>query len=45
MLSIYGTAMQRLSAQRAASGCPSITGSWSRLAAENHRDFVIELGR
>jgi len=44
MLSIYGTAMQRLSAQRAASGCPSIAGSWSRLVAE-HRDFVIELGR
>jgi hypothetical protein len=45
MLSINGIAMQRLSALRAASGCPSITGSWSRPVAKNHRDFVIELER
>jgi hypothetical protein len=45
MLSIHGTAMQRLSALRAASGCPSITGSRSRPVAKDHRDFVIELER
>jgi hypothetical protein len=49
MLSIYGTAMQRPSAIRAASGCPSIldieSGSWSRPVAKNHRDFGTELDR
>jgi len=43
MLSIHGTAMQRLSANRAASGCPSITGSWLRPVANKYRDFVTEL--
>jgi hypothetical protein len=45
MLSIYGTAMQRLSANRAASGCPSITGSGLRPVAKHYRDFVTELDR
>jgi len=45
MLSIHGTAMQRLSAHRAVSGCPSIAGSWLRPVAENYRDFVTELDR
>jgi hypothetical protein len=49
MLSINGTAMQRLSAHRAASGCPSIldieSGSWSRPVANKHRDFGAELDR
>jgi hypothetical protein len=43
MLSIHGTALQRLSAYRAESGCPSITGSWLRLVAKHYRDFVTEL--
>jgi hypothetical protein len=45
MLSINGTAMQRLSAIRAESGCPSITGSWSRPVAKHYRDFMTELDR
>jgi len=45
MLSIYGTAMQRLRAHRAMSGCPSITGSGSWPVAKNYRDFVTELDR
>jgi hypothetical protein len=45
MLSISGTAMQRLSAHRAASGCPSITRSGLRRIAKNYRDFVTELDR
>jgi len=45
MLSIHGTAMQRLSAHRAASGCLWITGSGSRPVAKNYRDFVTELDR
>lgn len=35
--------MQRPSAQRAVSGCPSILGRWLRPVAKNHRDFVTEL--
>jgi hypothetical protein len=45
MLSIHGTAMQRLSAYRAASGCLSITGSRSRPVAKYYRDFLTELDR
>jgi hypothetical protein len=45
MLSIYGTAMQGLSAHRAASGCPSILGSRSTPVAKNDRDFLTELDR
>jgi len=45
MLSIYGTAMQRLRAKRAESGCPSITGSWLWPVAKHCRDFVTELDR
>jgi hypothetical protein len=47
MLSIHGTAMQRTprALSRAASGCPSIPGSWSRPVAKNHRDFATELDR
>jgi hypothetical protein len=45
MLSINGTAMQRLSANRAESGCPSITGSGLRPVAKHYRDFVTELDR
>ena len=37
--------MQRLSAHRAASGYPSITGSWLRPVAKNYRDFATELDR
>lgn len=39
MFSIYGTAMQSTLREhnRAARGCPSITGSWSRLATELDR--------
>jgi hypothetical protein len=46
MLSINGTAMYRTQRElnRAASGCPSIQGSWSR-PAKNHRDFATELDR
>jgi hypothetical protein len=45
MLSIHGTALQRLSAYRAASGYPSITGSRSRLVAKSYRDYLTELYR
>jgi hypothetical protein len=47
MLSINGTAMQRTlrDLNRAAVCCPSITGSWSRPVAKNHRDFETELDR
>jgi hypothetical protein len=47
MLSINGTAMQRTlrDLNRAAVGCPSITGSWSRPVAKNDRDFGTELDR
>jgi len=45
MFSINGTAMQRLRAHRAASGCPLILGSWSRPVAKNYRDFGTELDR
>jgi GrpB-like predicted nucleotidyltransferase (UPF0157 family) len=47
MLSIHGTAMQRTLRElsRAASGCPSIPGSWSRPVAKNYRDFATELDR
>jgi len=43
MLSIHGTALKRLSANRAVSGYPSITGSWLRLVAQNYCDFATEL--
>jgi hypothetical protein len=43
MLSIHGTAMKRLNAHHAASGCPSIMGSWLRPVAGNYRDFVTKL--
>jgi hypothetical protein len=43
MLSIYGKAMQTLSAHRAVRGRPSITGSRSRPVAKNHRDFLTTL--
>jgi hypothetical protein len=47
MLSINGTAMQITLREfnRAAPGCPSITGSWSRPVAKNHRDFGTKLDR
>ena len=47
MLSINGTAMQRTlrDLNRAAVGCPSITGSWSRPVAKNQRHFGTELDR
>jgi hypothetical protein len=43
MHSIHGIAMKRLSANRAASGYPSILGSWPRPVAL--RDFATELDR
>jgi hypothetical protein len=47
MLSINGTAMHRTLREfhRAALGCPSITGSWSRPVAKNNRDYQTELDR
>jgi hypothetical protein len=47
MLSINGKAMPRTLREfyRAALGCPSIAGSWSRPVAKNHRDFGTELDR
>ncbi|HEU4879287.1 MAG TPA: hypothetical protein VFT21_07540 [Gemmatimonadaceae bacterium] len=47
MLSINGTAMQstQRDLNRAARGCPSITGSWSQPVAKNSRDFGTELDR
>jgi hypothetical protein len=47
MLSINGTAMQRTlrDLNRAAVGCPSMTGSWSRPVAKNQRHFGTELDR
>jgi hypothetical protein len=45
MISINGTAMQRLRAHRAASGCPLFLGSGSRPVAKNYRDFETELDR
>lgn len=47
MLSINGTAMQSTlrDLNRAAVGCPSITGSWSRPVAKNYRHFGTELDR
>jgi hypothetical protein len=47
MLSIHGTAMQSTLRElhRAALGCPSITGSWSRPVAKNYRDFGTKLDR
>jgi hypothetical protein len=47
MLSINGTAMQSTLREfhRAARGCPTITGSWSRPVAKNNRDFTTELDR
>jgi hypothetical protein len=45
MLSIHGTAMQNTlrDLRRAARGCPSIAGSWSRPAAKHYRGFETEL--
>jgi hypothetical protein len=37
--------MQRLSAHRAVSGCPWITGRGLRRVAKQYRDFVTELDR
>ena len=47
MLSINGTAMQRTlrDLNRAAVGCPSMTGSWSRPVANYQRHFGTELDR
>lgn len=47
MLSINGTAMQstQRDLNRAAVGCPSILGSWSRPVAKNQRHFGTELDR
>jgi hypothetical protein len=47
MLSINGTAMQRTQRDlnRAAVGCPSMKGSWSRPVAINQRHFGTELDR
>jgi hypothetical protein len=47
MLSINGTAMQSTlrDFHRAAVGCPSMTGSWSRPVAKNYRHFGTELDR
>jgi hypothetical protein len=47
MLSINGTAMQTTLREfhRAARGCPSIPGSWSRPVAKNHRDLATGLDR
>jgi hypothetical protein len=47
MLTINGTAMQNTQRDlnRAASGCPSIPGSWSRPVAKNLRHFGTELDR
>jgi hypothetical protein len=44
MLSIHGPAMNRHSAKRAASGCPSILGGRPRPVAE-YRGFAPELDR
>jgi hypothetical protein len=44
MLSIHGPAMNRHSAKRAASGCPSILGGRPRPVA-HYRDFAPELDR
>jgi hypothetical protein len=45
MLSINGTARQRSlrDTHRAASGCPTITGSWSRPFANYRRELRTEL--
>jgi hypothetical protein len=47
MSSIHGPAMQSTHREldRAARGCPSITGSWPRPVAKNYRDFGTELDR
>jgi hypothetical protein len=47
MFSINGTAMQstQRDLHRAASGCPSMSGSWSRPVAKNYRYFGTELDR
>jgi hypothetical protein len=47
MLTINGTAMHytQRDLNRAASGCPSILGSWSRPVALNQRHFGTELDR
>jgi hypothetical protein len=47
MLTINGTAMQTTlrDFNRAAVGCPSMTGSWSRPVAKNYRHFGTELDR
>jgi len=47
MFTINGTAMHytQRDLHRAASGCPSILGSWSRPVAKNQRHFGTELDR
>jgi hypothetical protein len=47
MLSINGTAMQHTQREfhRAARGCPTITGSWSRPVAKDFRNLATELDR
>jgi hypothetical protein len=47
MFTINGTAMQRTlrDLNRAASGCPSMTGSWSRPVAINQRRLQTEFDR
>jgi hypothetical protein len=47
MPSINGTAMHytQRDLNRAAAGCPSIPGSWSRPVAVNQRHFGTELDR
>jgi hypothetical protein len=47
MLSINGTAMQCTlrDLNRAARGCPSIPGSWSRPFAKHYRELQTELDR
>jgi hypothetical protein len=47
MLSINGIAMQSTQREfhRAARGCPTTTGSWSRPVARNYRDLETELDR
>jgi hypothetical protein len=47
MLSINGTAMQHTQREfhRAARGCPTITGSWSRPVAKDFRNLATGLDR
>jgi hypothetical protein len=47
MFTINGTAMQRTLREfnRAAVGCPLMTGSWSQPVAKNYRHLETELDR